>query len=96
MLPACLGVPSTPREGEALRRGVGWRAESVDRPAAPPARGEGAGGMVVGLAPSQPESEREGGPHTTGYSSELKESTRRISETVNFLSARMAYFLHKE
>ncbi len=71
MLPACLGVPSTPREVEALRRGVGWRAESVDRPAAPPARGKGAGGMVVGLAPSQPESEREGGPHTTGYSSEL-------------------------
>jgi hypothetical protein len=27
--------------------------------------------MVVGLAPSQLESEREGGPHTTGYSSEL-------------------------
>jgi hypothetical protein len=59
VLPACPGMPSTPREGEALRRGVGWRAEFVDRPAAPSAWGEGAGGMVVGLAPSQPESERE-------------------------------------
>ncbi len=38
--------------------------------------------MVVGLAPSQPESEREGGPHTTGYSSELTNSselTRKIA-----------------
>jgi hypothetical protein len=51
VFPACLGMPSTPREGEALRRGMGWRAESVDRPAAPSARGEGAGSMVVGLAP---------------------------------------------
>jgi hypothetical protein len=68
VFPACLCMPSTPREGEAQWRGVGWRAKSVDRPAAP--RGEGAGSMVVGAGSSQPESEREGGPHTTGYSSE--------------------------
>jgi hypothetical protein len=73
------GEPSTPREGEALRRGVGWRAESVDRPAALSARGEGAGGMVVRLAPSQPERARGREVLTprgiaanwTGYSSEL-------------------------
>ncbi len=50
VFPACLSMPSTPREGKALWRGVGWRAEFVDRPAAPSA-GEGAGSMVVGLAP---------------------------------------------
>ncbi len=51
VFPACLSIPSTPREGEALWRGVGWRAEFIDRPAAPSAQGEGAGSMVVGLAP---------------------------------------------
>jgi hypothetical protein len=59
VLPACPGMPLTPREEEALRQGVGWRAEFADCPAAPSARGEGAGGILVGLAPSQPESERE-------------------------------------
>jgi hypothetical protein len=51
MFPACRGMLSTPREGEALWRGVGWHAKSVDRPVAPSAQGERAGSMVVGLAP---------------------------------------------
>jgi hypothetical protein len=49
--PSCLDMPSTPREGEAWRRGVGCSAISFDSPAAPSALGEGAGSMAVGLTP---------------------------------------------
>ncbi len=78
VFPACLGMPSTSREGESQWRGVGWRAKSIDRPAAPSARGEGAGSMVVGLAPlSQRARGREvltprGIAANYGYSSKLR------------------------
>ncbi len=72
MAPACLLTPSTPGGGgKALGRGVVWRAGPVDRPA-PSTWGEGAGSMGGQAGPSQRESEREGGPHTTRYSSELE------------------------
>jgi hypothetical protein len=71
MAPACLVAPSTPGGGEALGWGVVWRAGPVDRPV-PSAWGEEAGSMGGQAGPSQRESERERGPHTTRYSSELK------------------------
>ncbi len=71
MAPACLVTPSTPGGGEALRRGVVWRADPNDCPAALSVWGEGAGYMAGQADPSQLERERELCPHTTGYSSEL-------------------------
>ncbi len=62
-VPACPGMSSTPREGLALRQGVGCcvvGAETIDRPAAPSARGEGASSMVVELT-SLLARERDGG-----------------------------------
>ncbi len=64
-------MPSTPGGGEALRRGVVWHADPVDRPAAASAWGEVAGSMVGQVHPPQLGSERELCPPTTGYSSEL-------------------------
>ncbi len=52
-------------------RGGGWRAGPVDRPV-PSTWGEGAGSMGGQAGPSQHESERERGPHSTRCSSELK------------------------
>ncbi len=60
MAPACLSMSSTFGEGEALRQGVGCRAKSVDRPAAPSVWEESSSSMVEGRAgPSQRESEIE-------------------------------------
>jgi hypothetical protein len=53
--PACLLTPSTPGGGEALGRGVVWRAGPVDRPV-PSTWGEGAGSMGGQAGPSQRES----------------------------------------
>jgi hypothetical protein len=43
MVPACQIMPSTPGEGEVVRRGIGCCvvARPDDRPAAPSSQGEG-------------------------------------------------------
>jgi hypothetical protein len=64
------GYTIYPWRGGGIEAGVVWCADPDDHPAA---RVWGGGRQHGGQAdPSQQESERELGPHTTGYSSELE------------------------